>query len=167
VGKDVAPLVHSICAMLKGEIGEVTATSERLARPRLETVNGSVCVWPPKPRLQAENSATGEVIVRRGGVAATTAVSLTVMVSFTGTDTVVEGGEGGIVPVPVPLSMTDCVKFGPVAVLVRLLRAALSVNVMVPVGAPEGGATYEIEKMQAPAGGRLVGKEVAPLVHST
>ena len=64
------------------------------------------------------------------------------MVSFTGgTDTEVGGDGGGAVLVPAPLRGMVWVKFDPDAVLVRLLSAALSVNVMLPVGAPEGGAT--------------------------
>jgi hypothetical protein len=63
------------------------------------------------------------------------------MVSLSEAGTVVAGGEGGAVLVPEPLSAMDWVKFDPAAVLVRLLRAALSVNVMLPVGAPEDGAT--------------------------
>ena len=63
------------------------------------------------------------------------------MVSFTGADTVVGGGDGGSVLVSAPLSGMDWVKFDPAAVLVRLLKAALSVNVIVPVGVPEDGAT--------------------------
>ena len=74
-----------------------------------------------------------------GPVAEIASVSVTVMVSFTETDTLVEGGEGGTVLVPAPLRGMDWVKFEPAAVLVRLLRAALSVNVMVPVGVPEVG----------------------------
>ena len=57
-------------------------------------------------------------------------------------------------------------KFDAAAVLVTLLRPALSVNVIVPVGVPEDGATQEIEKMHAPADGRVVGKDVAPLVQA-
>ena len=68
-------------------------------------------------------------------------VSVTVMASFTEADSVLGGGDGGAVLVPTPLSGTDCVKFDPAAVLVRLLRAALSVNAIVSVGVPEGGAT--------------------------
>ena len=52
--KDVAPLVQVIAAILKGEPGEVTASRERLACPRLETVNGSVPDCPRKPRLPTE-----------------------------------------------------------------------------------------------------------------
>ena len=58
-----------------------------------------------------------------------------------GTGTVVDGGEGGAVLVPVPFSGMDWVKFDAAAMLVRLLRAALSVNVMAPVVVPEDGAT--------------------------
>ncbi len=71
-------------------------------------------------------------------MAATMGVSVAVMVSFT--EAVACGGAGGGVLVPAPLSGMDWVKFDAAAVLVTLLRAALSVNVMVPVGVPEGGA---------------------------
>ena len=70
-----------------------------------------------------------------------TGVSVTVMDSFTGADTLDDGGAGGAVLVPAPLSGTDWVKFDPAAVLAKLLRAALSVNVMESVGVPEDGAT--------------------------
>jgi hypothetical protein len=54
VGRDVAPLVQAIDAILKGDPGEVTAVRERLACPILETVNGRVPVSPPNPRLPTE-----------------------------------------------------------------------------------------------------------------
>ena len=54
VGKEDAPFVQAICAILKGDPGEVTLTRERFACPRLETVKGSVPVPPPKPRLPIE-----------------------------------------------------------------------------------------------------------------
>jgi hypothetical protein len=94
---------------------------------------------------------------------ATTGVSVRVTVSFTEMDTVVSGGGGGVL-VPAPLTVRVCVKFDSDAVLVRLLRSALPVNVMGPVAVPEVGAKYEMEKMQAPAGGSVVGKVDAPLV---
>ena len=54
VGKDDAPFVQTIWAILKGEPEEVTLTSERFACPRLETVTDCVPVSPPKPRLPTE-----------------------------------------------------------------------------------------------------------------
>ena len=64
------------------------------------------------------------------------------MVSFSGTETVAEGGDGGAVLIPAPLSGIVWVKFDAAGVLVRLLSAALSVNVMVRRSAcPTGGAT--------------------------
>ena len=62
---------------------------------------------------------------------------MTVIDSFTETATDVGGSDGGPVPPPAPLSGTDCVKLHPDVALVRLLKLALSVNVMVPVGVPE------------------------------
>ena len=72
----------------------------------------------------------------RGGMGAAVGVSAVRMVSLTDTDAV-----GGGVLVPEPLSEMDCVKLDPDAVLVRLLRGALSVKTIEPVGLPEGGAT--------------------------
>jgi hypothetical protein len=63
------------------------------------------------------------------------------MVSLSVTETVADGAGGGAVLVPEPLSGMDWVKFDPDALLVTLLSPALSLNVMMPVGAPEGGAT--------------------------
>ena len=48
--------------------------------------------------------------------------------------TAVDGNAIVPVPLPVPLSATACAKFVPEAVLGGLLNAALSVNVMVPLG---------------------------------
>ena len=101
-----------------------------------------------------------------GARAATATWSFTLISSLSVSATVADGAGGGSVLAPEPFSPIDCVKFEPAAVLVRLLSAALSVNVMVPVGAPEGGARYAMEKMQAPAAGRSAGRDVAPLVHS-
>ena len=54
VGRDVAPLVHSIRAILKGAPGPMVVSRERFSCPRLETVKGNVCDWPPNPRLPTE-----------------------------------------------------------------------------------------------------------------
>ncbi len=72
-------------------------------------------------------------------MATTRGMSCAVMVSFT--EGAACGGAAGAVLVPAPLSGTAWVKFDATGVLVRLLIAALSVNVMLPVGVPEGGAT--------------------------
>lgn len=125
----------------EGRSGEVALTSERFACPRLDTVNGSVCDCPPKPRLPTEKYATGAAIVSRAGIVARTGLSVTVKVSFTATVKVLGGGVGGAVLVPAPLSGTVWVKFAAAGVLVRLLRAALSVKVIEPLGIPEDGAT--------------------------
>jgi hypothetical protein len=106
--------------------------------------------------------------VRTGGVPTvgteTVSVSVTVMVSFTETATDVGGSDGAPVLAPAAPSATDCVKFDPVDVLVRLLRPALSVKVMVPVGVPEADSEKAIEKKQTAPGGRVVGKYDAPPV---
>src|SRR5260370_29398448 len=91
-------------------------------------------------------------------------VSVTAMVSVTGMLITAGGGGGGGALLPAPLSAMDCVKLDPVCRLATLLRPALSVNVMVPLGAGPEGARNEIAKLQAPPGGRVVGSEVAPLV---
>ena len=81
--------------------------------------------------------------VTTGGVVYSTdieTVSTTVIVSFTPTERFVSGGGGGVL-VPLPLSESDWVKFEPDAALAKLLRSALSVNVIVPAGEPEDGAT--------------------------
>ena len=58
-------------------------------------------------------------------------VIISVMVGMV---TAVDGNAIVPVPLPVPLSATACAKFVPEAVLGGLLNAALSVNVMVPLG---------------------------------
>lgn len=73
--------------------------------------------------------------VLTGGTEAVS-VSTTVIASLTEMDTDVGGSDGGPAPAPKALSGTDCVKFDPEDVLVRLLKLALSVKVMVPVGVP-------------------------------
>jgi hypothetical protein len=77
------PLVQAICEMEKGDAGEDTAARERLCCPMLETATAFVPDCPPKSRLPTEKYATGALFAARGGVAATTGVSTTVMASFT------------------------------------------------------------------------------------
>jgi hypothetical protein len=124
VGKEDAPLVQATCEMLKGDPGEVTAR-ERSACPMLETVRGSVAVWPaaipPKPRLPAEKYATGTAMGSVAGIATTRGVSVTVIGSLSETSettgvsvtvidslTVIFTGDGGAdevtVSVAVPLA---------------------------------------------------------------
>src|SRR5713226_808221 len=73
------------------------------------------------------------------------------------------GGWGGVL-LPAPLSAMDCVKLEPAGVLATLLRAALSVNVIVPLVAVPDGDRNEIVKLQAPPAGSVIGSDVAPLV---
>ena len=93
-----------------------------------------------------------------------TGMSKVVMVSLTGTDTVVDGAAGAGVPVPAPFNGTDCVKFELAAALGRLLNGALSTKATEPVALP--GTVSLTEKMQAPPGGRVVGREDAPFVQA-
>jgi hypothetical protein len=66
--------------------------------------------------------------------------SLTLMGSLIEMLIVVGGAGGAAVVGTVVLSARDCVKLDPEAALVRLLNAALSVNVIVPLGVPLAGA---------------------------
>lgn len=103
-------------------------------------VRVTVCVGLLTPTISAVKVSEEGAKLTSGPGREIVSVSVTVMISFEETDTVVEGGEGGGVLVPAPLSGMDWVKLGPAVALVRLLRAALSVNVIVPVGVPEVGA---------------------------
>src|SRR5229473_2396996 len=91
-------------------------------------------------------------------------VSVMVIVSVMGIVTTAGGGGGGGAVLPAPLSAMDCVKLEPAWVLATLLRPALSVNVIVPLGAGPEGARNEIVKLQAPPAGNAVGSDVAPVV---
>jgi hypothetical protein len=88
--------------------------------------------WFAKVRLLEER------VPPISGTVVTVTVSATVMVSLSvGTVTVADGAGGAGVVVPVPLSERDWVKLDPAGVLVRLLKTALSVKVMVAVGVGE------------------------------
>src|SRR5260370_33990990 len=104
------------------------------------------------------------VIVSVSSASRNEGVSVTVIVSVMGMVTTIGGGGGGGAVLPAPLSAMDCVKLEPAWVLATLLRPALSVNVIVPLGAGPEGATNEIVKLQTPPAGSVVGSDVAPLV---
>jgi hypothetical protein len=71
----------------------------------------------------------------------TAGVSVTVIVSLiVGIVTVNEGGAGADMLLPAPFNGIVWTKFGLTAVLVTLLKAALSVNVMAPFGGVPDGA---------------------------
>jgi hypothetical protein len=139
VGKELAPFEQSIGPNVN--CGPETAITALLSvspvwpSPIFDTVMICVPVCPaatlPKPRLLVEKNTTGAVTLISG---VTVTWSITVIISLTvGIVMVAGGGGGGAVLLPSPFRAIDWVKFDPNVVLVRLLKAALSVNVSVPV----------------------------------
>src|SRR6266851_2592163 len=107
--------------------------------------------------MTCTDTASVIVMVSLSNASRNEGVSVTVIVSATGIVTTAGGGGGGGVLLTEPLSAMDCVKPENACVLATLLRAALSVNVSVPLVAVPGGDRDEIVKVQAPPAGSVVG----------
>lgn len=119
------------------------------------------CCTPAVGSRMIEPSLDPMVTVEDGGdVTLIATVSFTMIGSSIVGIATVDGGGGNVMLMLEPISGIDCVKLEPDAVLVTLLSAALSVNVIVaPLGA---GPDSVIVTVQAPPEGSVVGKELAP-----
>jgi hypothetical protein len=137
----LAPALTLVPQVLVWEKSPLAVMLEMASEALPVLVSVTVCAVLLVPNTWAGKVSEEGAKLTTGPTTKIVSVSVTFMVSFTETDTVVEGGAGGAVLVPAPLRGMVWVKFDPAAVLVRLLKAALSVNVIVPVGVPEDGAT--------------------------
>jgi hypothetical protein len=93
-----------------------------------------VTLYVPVPAVMLYALVAEGPIVTTGVPPVTDGASLTVIISVMGIVTSVGGNAIVPVPLPAPLRAIACAKFTPKVLLGGLLKAALSVSVMVPFG---------------------------------